>query len=292
MTGLAGAVRHHRLVLADWLVGVAAFGPPALVVDRLLAPVLGRLPDAIGSLPPGELALITRSALEGHGEVLAGLTAGGIAALLVWSVLWRSGVGAWTVWRRGRAPRLAHLLGLGLVGWWRMAGVVVAGLVFVGLALAAIAALTAVAATWSLFRGSEMVLVGSVLAGCAAAVAALGLGRAATLAAAWRAVRPDRPPVLWAWLGGLGVALRHPLAATVALLLWDGAAAAALGLALLVLDPGAAVAGRVPALVAVAAASLVRAFSRVALHLSFEPAAGLRDPARADHPSEAAPESR
>ncbi len=285
ISGLTTAPVWLRVVVGGWAAAAAALMPAWLAADRLLAPALGRLPEALERMPRGELVLIVRGALDHQRGVLAALAAGGIVALAGWSVLWRAGVGAWSVWRRGRPVRLTALLGLGLIGWWRMAAVLAIGWAVGAVALAAVALALSAAVLWAWTRGAEQLLVVILAAGAVAGLAVVGLCRAAILAGAWRVVRPDRPGVVRSWLEGLVLVMRRPLAAAAALAVWDTLAAAAmvLGGGLLVWSPG--LADRSWGLVVIAAAALVRAFSRVALYLSFAPLAELEPAPPAPEPA-------
>jgi hypothetical protein len=193
----AREVRRFALVaVAAWLADIAAMIPAWLVLVSAISSPLGRLPNDLGSLPPGELAVIVRAALAGMAKPLQVALAAGVVLLWSWRVLWRAGMAWWRVWAGERNVRIGELLGLGLTRWWPVARVHLVGLAVAGTAAVTIAtgALMGVFQAWASM--AERRLVAVVIVGVTAVVLVLAVGRAATLAGVWRLTRPDRRSVL------------------------------------------------------------------------------------------------
>ena len=280
-TGAREVRRFAVLTVAIWLAGMAALAPAWIVVVSALAPALGRLPDDLASLPPGELALVAREALSGVTRPLEVAIAAGVVVLWIWRVLWRAGMVSWRVWAGERRVRIGELLGLGLTRWWPVARVHLTGLVVAacGVGLIVAVALAAVVQAWMAMAERRLVVV--VIAGFSAAVLVLAVCRTATVAGVWRLARPTRRSAVLAWLEGLRVVLRHPLASAAAVLLWStaGLAAALLGAILLVAGPSLA-----PSpwgVVVVLGCALLEAAAAVALMGAFAPVSGLVGPGSA-----------
>jgi len=270
--------RFARIGVAVWLADIAALVPAWLILVGALSPALGRLPNDLGMLQPGELAVIVRGAFTGVARPLeVALAAGGIL-LWTWRVLWRAGMTSWRVWAGERPVRTGELLGLGLTGWWPVARVHVTGLVVSasGISLLVAAALVMIMRAWTAM--AEVPLVAVVLTGCLGVVLVRAVCRAATLAGIWRLARPDRRSAVLAWLEGLWVVLRHPLASAAAVLLWSAVGLGAVMLAAIVLLAVRSLAASSWGLVVVAAGALLEAAAAVALVGAFAPVSGLFGP--------------
>ncbi len=277
--GVAQAVRLWRLVVALWVVSVAAFLPAVWVVGGTAAPRLERLPAGDECVPAGDELLILLPALE---EVAAPLTlavASAIVALWAWTVLWHAGVVNWQLWAAGRRVRVGEVLGLGVVSWWRYARLSAAAATALVALLAALWAPLSWAVELSHRTMAERRVVGLLILGTGAAILLALVVWAATLRAAWLLGLPERRSVVLAWLQGLAGTVRRPVASLGVLLLWV-VPAAALALAPLAagwwfesLRDGWAL----PLLGQAAAAG--RAFCWVALYCSFAPVTGLAGPA-------------
>ena len=267
--------RFARVAVALWLASAGAMLPAWLIVFAAVAPALGRLPDRLAGLPPGELAVIVRGALAGSVRPLEIGLAAGAVLLWCWRVLWRAGMTSWRVWAGGRRVRLGELLALGLTRWWRVARVHMVGLGVTAVVVVGIGAGALTALGTALTAMDERALVAVVVGAAAVLVVGIAVCRAATAAGVWRLARPDSRSALLAWLEGLGVVLRHPVASGTAVLLWSvvGLAPWLLAGAALVAVPGL---GATPWGVLVAAAcGLASAAAAVALMGAFAPVCGL-----------------
>ena len=276
--GAREARRFAPVAVAVWLASGAAMAPACMVVVSALSPALGRLPSDLGSLPPGELAVVARGALAGVPRPLeVGLVAG-LVLLWAWQVLWRAGVTSWRVWAGERRVRLGELLGLGLTRWWPVARVHLTGLAVAagGIALLVTVALEMIGQAWTAMAEVRLVVV--VIASAAAVVLILAACRAATVAGVWRLARPDRSSAVLAWVEGLWVVVRHPLASAAAVLLWSAAGLGAVMLAAIMLLAVPSLAASSWGLVVVAACALLEAAAAVALMGAFAPVSGLLEP--------------
>jgi hypothetical protein len=273
--GLRQALRLWRLVLACWIVSVAAVLPAVWVVGGAAGPALEHLPDSVDRLPDGEVFLILASALPQMAAPLGLAVVSALITLWSWTVLWHAGVVNWALWAGGRRVRLGEVLGLGMVSWWRyvrLSATAAAVLVVLSMACwlplmeAAMAARRSMAETRMLL----LLAMGLVVVKLLALVV-----WAATLRGAWLLGLPERRSVVAAWLRALVDTLRMPVRSLGTVLLW-AMPAVLLSLLPLAIGGGLDVTHRdwaVPAMSQLAAAG--RAFCWVALYLSFAPVTGL-----------------
>lgn len=263
-SGAHGARLFSRVVVAVWLIGLAALTPAVLGLDLTVIRSLARVASGAASD-----ALMVAAAAARPLRPIAVVVAAMILVLLTgWGVLWRAGAARWLTWRAQPKPALAEVLGLGLGGWWRYARLWATWL----LALAAVAALAAVPLLAIVDALDDGSIGASVWLGLAGLVLAGGLAlvmTAAWLRACWELARPDRRSAVVAFGRGLAVVLRHPLAGLAPLLVWGGAAwlSALAPLACGWLLP--AVRGTLPMALLIVLAGAVRAAARVAMLTSY-----------------------
>ena len=255
-TGLRLALRLYKLVLAGWLVTLAAFVPAHAVVAAATASVRANLPAAPAA---GDEALIFVERLAPVSAPLALAVLSGCLALAAWSVLWHAGTVRWWLSAGAVRVRLAEIIGHGVVWWWRYARL---GLVVFGAAAALLAAIW-LPVLRLLRTASDATAVLLLSAGVVLSFAAALLCWTAGLRGAWLLGESGRRSALVAWLRGLGATLRRPLRSLLPLPVWALPGAALLLLPLLV--EGAA------AVFALLAAPLASSFCCVALYLSYAP---------------------
>jgi len=270
--GLAQARRLWRLVLAVWLVSLAAYLPALLVFFGASGAALGELPGDSASIAPGDVALLLGPALAKVLRPLMLAFLSGCVALWAWTVLWHAGVVNWALWASGRRVRLGEVLGLGMVSWWRYAR-----LSATALAVMVAAWLVVWAPTWSAVSSARGAMAEGRM------VVLLGFGIvltklvglvvwAATLRGAWLLGMPERRSVVVAWLLGLVGSFQTPLATFGTLLLWT---VPVLWLSLLPLLIGMWGGGGPQLLLLGQLAAATRAFCWVGLFMSFAPVSGL-----------------
>ncbi len=254
--GLRLALRLYKLVLAGWLVTLAAFVPAHAVVASATASVRANLPAAPA---PGDEALIFVERLAPVSAPLALAVLSGCLALAAWSVLWHAGTVRWWLSAGAVRVRLAEIIGHGVVWWWRYTRL---GVVAIG---AAAALLTAIClpALRLLRTASDATAVVVLSAGAVLSFAAALLCWTAALRGAWLLGESGRRSALVAWLRGLVATLRRPLRSLLPLPVWALPGAALLAAPLAVDGPAA-----LPTLLA---APLASSFCWVALYLSYAP---------------------
>jgi hypothetical protein len=261
-----------RVVLAVWLVTTAVFLPARVVVLIAAAEAFAAVPD--GSLPDGELLLITVELLRPVWAPLAMAVLSGWLALWAWTVLWHAGVVRWFVLSGRSGVRLTEILGRGLLDWWRWARL---GLTAMG-ALVLGASVLWLAIGWAddhvLEHVDDRLLGGFVAAAAALSLAMVVLVWLATLRGAWLLGVGNRRSAVLAWVDGLWGSLRHPVSSLVTLALWSVPALAAIAVPLLVGWNFEVLRSPLPSAIIDAAAGLFAAFCLVGLFLSFAPVTG------------------
>jgi len=257
LVGVLWAV-HHLLVAPLWGVAVTTFGgSPAVRLDPGAA-------EAEWLVVAFELA---RPAVW----PLAAAAAGTVVGWWVWTVLWRAGVVTWAVWGRAGRPRVAEILGHGVVRWWRFAGLHLVAVVLVA-AVAAVAFLAFGRFGVAAAVAAHGRVLGWTVVGAVTGVASMVVVGAVVAAGCWRLGTPGVHSVLRALWQGVMVVGRHPVrAATVTLVWWVTAGLSAVG------PVWAAVNGASPATVVVVLelCLAVRAACRVAFLGSFLPVLGV-----------------
>lgn len=262
-----------KLIVADWLVHVLVMIPAWWVLSGLRGS-LANLPSDPARVPTGDVALIFREELAPVAGILVLAVAGALVVWWLWTCLWHAGVVTWRVWSGGEDAGIAEVLGLGLVRFWS----------FLRLGLLSGAVLgVLVAGIWlplglGLRRAPEGPATAFFVAVFLAGVGVTGIVKMVTTAAgtdgAWRLGGPAERSAMRAWIGGLGMTLRHPVRWLGPVLGWQILAWA---VALAPLAMGAFLPGtRGLALsVAMQVSLLIRSGCRVGLLASFEPTLGL-----------------
>lgn len=260
--GVRFAVLHWRVVLSVWLAPMILAGPLMAILVGVLGPAL----DA--DLEPGERWLLLLEALEPAWALVLVAAAATLFGLWAWTVLWHAGAARWQVWRGDRRPRLAEVLGLGVMVWWRFARLSLVA----GSALALLLALVwlPVGAVCASGPGDRALAVWG-LVGTACSVVGVLFVWLATLHAQWRLALPTGRSAATAWLAGAGRVLRAPVRSVATAMAWivpASAVVAAVGVAAGDWPPAAAS-------LAEAVASAVHSLCWVGLFGSFAPTAGV-----------------
>lgn len=270
------ARRLWRLVIAVWIGSWLAITPALLLLRQSVVQGLAPLPSGPGEVPAGDVALIVLETVRGAARPLAFALLSGLMLLWAWTVLWHAGVVAWTLWAdaAGRRARLGELLGPGLAAWWRYARLSATALVALALAAAALWLAVWWGAQGAIVAMAErrlLLLLGIGVVATKLTAIAVWL---ATLHGAWLLGVPGRRSAVAAWLRGLRLALRRPLASLGVWLVW---VVPAMFVSAVVPLLGVAFDGlRGGPLLAVLGllTSLARAFCWVGLFCSFAPATG------------------
>ena len=267
--------RLWRLVFAVCAASWLAITPALLLLRQVVVPGLASLPSGRGEVPEGDVALIVLEAVRGPARPLAFAVLSGLVLLWAWTVLWHAGVVAWTLRADAGRARLGELLGPGVAAWWRYARLSATALVALALAGAALG----LPLWWGAGRAyaalAERRLIVLLAAGAAGFALAAIVVWLATLHASWLLGLPERRSAVLAWLRGLRLALRRPLASLWAWLVWVvpallvSAVVPLLGVAFEGLGGGPLLA------VLGLLASLARAFCWAGLFCSFSPATGV-----------------
>jgi hypothetical protein len=254
--GLRLALRLYKLVLAGWLVTLAAFVPAHAVVAAATASVRANLPAAPA---PDDEALIFVERLAPVSAPLTLAVLSGCLAFAAWSVLWHAGTVRWWLSAGAVRVRLAEIIGHGVVWWWRYARFSLVA-VIVPLGLLAGVWLPVLRLARTVESQTAAILLATALAVSAVAVL---LCWPAALRGAWLLGESGRRSALVAWLRGLGAVVHRPLRSLLPLPVWALPGAALLAAPLAVNGSAA-----LPTLLA---APLASSFCWVALYLSYAP---------------------
>ena len=261
LAGFRLALRLHKLVLAAWLMSIAAFLPAQLIVDFATGPTRANFPA--GGPAPGDGLVIFVELLRPIAVPLAITLILGCGTLIAWSILWHAGTVRWWLGAGAARVRLSEILGHGVVWWWRYARLA---------AVAAVVTAATLAAVWlpvndavrgggpetTARRAGLLLLAAVVLSAMALAVYWI-----ATLRGGWLLGESGRRSALVAWLRGLGATLRRPLRSLLPMLVWGVPAFALLVAPLFVNGP--------LAVLALMSSALAAACCWVALYLSYAP---------------------
>jgi hypothetical protein len=267
--GARRALALWHLTLAVWLLPYAAFLPAVLVVEVALAGRLAALPPQRSSLSDGLLILSRAVPQVGPGLALAVLA--GCLLLWLWTVLWHAGVVHWHQEGAGREARLAELVGHGVLAFWPFLRLSLTALAGLALGLFAVAIPLALGFGRAHEAMAEVVMEALVGLSLPLGLLLLATCWCATLRGAWLLAVDPRRSALRAWWSGLVQSVRSPRQSLATLGLW---ALPAVVLGLLPLLLGAAVPvlrGGLGGTLLSALAGLGRAFSAVALLMSFAP---------------------
>jgi hypothetical protein len=267
--GARRALAMWPLVLVVWLLPQAVFLPAQLVVELGLARRLAALPPQPSSVAEGLLILSREAPQAGAGLGLAVLV--GCLALWWWTVLWHAGTTRWHQGGSGRQLRVADLVGVGLPSFWpflRLSLTALAGLALGSLLVGVPLGLGLARAHRAMAETGMEALVGAALPLALLVLAAVWC---ATLRGAWLLAADPHRSALRAWWQGLVHSAREPWPSLAAWGLW-AFAAVALGLLPLLLGVALpALRGGPGGTLLSAVAGLGRAFSAVALFMSFAP---------------------
>ncbi|HHQ49307.1 MAG TPA: hypothetical protein ENK19_10560, partial [Acidobacteria bacterium] len=134
--GLRRAAALWRLVLVVWAFTAALSLIPLFVMEGKLAELLGPIP--VAGAAPGDVALIVMDAVRRLGPVLGSSVLLSLVLVAAFTILWHAGATGWQLWRSEEPVRAAHILGLGVVRWWRyarLAATALAGMLVLAVAL-------------------------------------------------------------------------------------------------------------------------------------------------------------
>jgi hypothetical protein len=238
----------------------------------VLSARLGALP-ADGAAPGDVVVILTHAALD-HGLAVAIAVVAGICLLWLWTVLWHAGVVRWQQWGTSPRPRLAEILGLGLIAFWPFARLALTAIVATAACMAAVWFPATLAIDGAHRAMADHRVVPLAVAAVLVTVAVSLVLWAVTLRAAWLLSLPAGHSAVLAWLRALSSTLRSPLSSVGVVLVW-AVPALGLGALPLLVGPG------LPEVLAPAlsqASALLRAFCWVAMFCSFATATGLWPP--------------
>ena len=251
----------HRLVVAVWLLSMAAFAPVQGVVLAMTGPARAALPE--GGLARGEALVVFFELLRPAVIPVAVALCCGAFLFLAWSVLWHAGCVRWWLDSDADEASVVSVVTAGLRVWWCYARLAVVVLTLQAAALVV---------PWLPLRAGleERFLMPALIGGAVLAFVGSVLVWLGGLRGAWRLGESGRRSALVAWCRGLWVSLREPLRSVLPLLVWG-----VLGIALLLL-PLALDGPWVPLILLVA--WLAAACCWVALHMSYAPPRALPSP--------------
>ena len=117
--GLRLTLRLRKLVVAVWMVSIAALAPAQIVIHLASGRARANLPGH--DLPDGDALLIFHELLRPVAAPIGVALALAVCMLFAWSVLWHGGIVRWWLGAGAAKVRLSEILGHGVVWWWRYA---------------------------------------------------------------------------------------------------------------------------------------------------------------------------
>jgi len=188
----------------------------------------------------------------------------------------------WQQWAAGPPPRLAEVLGHGLLAFWPYLRLAAVGLLATGASLTAlwVPLSAAISSSYQAMAEDRMAIL--ALTGAVVTVVLTLVLWTVSLRAAWLLGMPGHRSALVAWLRALTGTARFPVSSVGTVLLW---ALSALGLGLLALFAGPHL-EPVSASVLSQATAVLRAFCWVGLFCSFAPTTGLWPTSEGEPPLE------
>jgi len=276
--GLRRALILWKLVLAVWVMPSLLLLPASLISAAALSDRLACLPDDGGA--PGDLVLIMLDLVLDLGMTVGFAVVAGAGLSWLWNVVWHAGTVRWQQWAAGPPPRLAEVLGHGLLAFWPYLRLAAVALLATGasLTLLWVPLSTAISSSNQAMADDRIVVL--AFAGAAMTVILTVVLWTVSLRAAWLLGMPGRRAALAAWLRALSGTARFPVSSVGTVLLW---ALSALGLGLLALFAGPHL-EPVSASVLSQATAVLRAFCWVGLFCSFAPTTGLWPTSDAEPP--------